>query len=269
MNVPVSAAEPLTNSTTSLCHEWGLAGHAIVSEELPLRALSFSAANEYCEISHAEVFDHQSCRMLVAPHGAHKGRIKIRVFNPNLRLRGIEIVICRAHPSITINVGGNNVRVYMGCIGYAFVSTMNLWADTSVCIGDGCTSNGATIVTANSDVIVQRDCMFSSEVFLQSSDQHGIVDAVSGALLNGGRRQIVLGEHVWMGRRTMILPDVRVGGGSIIAAGAVVTSDVPACSIVGGVPAKVLRQNCTWSRDPAGLSAVEKRSILRLRQCAQ
>lgn len=46
---------------------------------------------------------------------------------------------------------------------------------------------------------------------------------------------------MWIGRRVMVMPGVRIGDGAIIAAGAVVTKDVPDYAIVGGVPAKVIR----------------------------
>ncbi len=54
-------------------------------------------------------------------------------------------------------------------------------------------------------------------------------------------RPVVIGNDVWIGDRVVILPGVHVGDGSIIAAGAVVTRDVPPYAIVGGVPAKVIR----------------------------
>lgn len=52
---------------------------------------------------------------------------------------------------------------------------------------------------------------------------------------------VVIGNDVWIGTRAVILPGVRVGDGAVIAAGAVVTKDVPPLAIVGGVPARVIR----------------------------
>jgi maltose O-acetyltransferase len=57
--------------------------------------------------------------------------------------------------------------------------------------------------------------------------------------------KVVIGNDVWIGARVMILPGVTIGNGSIVGAGAVVTKDVPPYSIVGGVPAKVLKNRKT------------------------
>ena len=54
-------------------------------------------------------------------------------------------------------------------------------------------------------------------------------------------RPVVIGNDVWIGDRVIILPGVHVGEGSILAAGAVVTHDVPPYAIVGGSPAKIIR----------------------------
>lgn len=52
---------------------------------------------------------------------------------------------------------------------------------------------------------------------------------------------IVLGKNVWIGSNSTILQGVTVGDNAVVAAGAVVTKDVPANAIVGGVPAKVIK----------------------------
>ncbi len=56
------------------------------------------------------------------------------------------------------------------------------------------------------------------------------------------QKPIVIEDDVWIAGRVVITCGVRIGTGSVIAAGAVVTKDVPAWSIVGGVPAKILRK---------------------------
>ncbi len=56
----------------------------------------------------------------------------------------------------------------------------------------------------------------------------------------GKSAEIIIGEHVWIGANATILKGVNIGKGAIVAAGAVVTKDVPAGAIVGGVPAHVI-----------------------------
>ena len=52
---------------------------------------------------------------------------------------------------------------------------------------------------------------------------------------------ITVGNDVWIGRRVIIMPGVNIGDGCVIGAGAVVTKDIPAYSVVGGVPAKIIK----------------------------
>ena len=54
-------------------------------------------------------------------------------------------------------------------------------------------------------------------------------------------KEVVIGNDVWIGMRSIIMPGVKIGNGAVIGAGAVVTKDVPDYAIVGGVPAKVIR----------------------------
>jgi acetyltransferase-like isoleucine patch superfamily enzyme len=51
---------------------------------------------------------------------------------------------------------------------------------------------------------------------------------------------VEIGDYVFIGPRAIILPGVKIGRGAVIAAGAVVTKDVPDFTIVGGVPAKAI-----------------------------
>ncbi len=57
---------------------------------------------------------------------------------------------------------------------------------------------------------------------------------------------IVIKDRVWIGEQALVLKGVTIGTGSVIAARAVVTRDVPPNSLVGGVPARILRTNISW-----------------------
>lgn len=65
------------------------------------------------------------------------------------------------------------------------------------------------------------------------------LDIVTGMPSRG---DTVVGNDVWFGYRAIVMPGVRIGDGAIVAAGAVVTSDVPPYTIVGGDPARTIRR---------------------------
>ena len=52
---------------------------------------------------------------------------------------------------------------------------------------------------------------------------------------------VFIGSDVWIGRRVIILPGVHIGDGVVIGSGAVVTKDIPSYSVVGGVPARIIK----------------------------
>lgn len=58
------------------------------------------------------------------------------------------------------------------------------------------------------------------------------------------KREVVIGDDVWLGTRVMIMPGVNIGKGVIVAAGSVVTKDLPEYAVCAGVPAKVIRFRC-------------------------
>ncbi|MDR9760101.1 acyltransferase [Rhizobium redzepovicii] len=78
---------------------------------------------------------------------------------------------------------------------------------------------------------------------------------------------IVIGDDVWIGANCVILDGVTIGNGAVIAAGAVVTQDIPALSLAGGVPAKVLRRRGAAARK-SGTADVEDQ-LLKLGQKAK
>lgn len=81
------------------------------------------------------------------------------------------------------------------------------------------------------------------DVNISDSDMHPIV--IDGEEMPR-TEPIRIGNHVWVGNGVRILKGVTIGDGAILAAGSIVTKDVEPRTLVGGVPARVLRKNVDW-----------------------
>lgn len=88
-------------------------------------------------------------------------------------------------------------------------------------------------------ITIGEDACISTEVIIRDNDAHSIEKGEPVG-------DIIIGNHVWIGTRAVILKGVKIGDGAVVAAGAIVTHDVPAHTMVGGVPAKVIRKNVVW-----------------------
>lgn len=106
-------------------------------------------------------------------------------------------------------------------------------------------------ITIGKNVFINSGCHFQDQGGIEIGDGcligHNVVLAtINHDLYPENNRinhytPIRLGKSVWVGSNSTILPGVTVGDWAVIAAGAVVTRDVPPLTIVGGVPAKVIR----------------------------
>lgn len=148
-----------------------------------------------------------------------------------------------------ITIEGDNNRLIIGerCVvrgAIGFVRVNN----TTIRIGDRTTLAGVLLQAHEPhNIEIGADCMFSTEVFVSSSDMHPIFDEETGARINPAAA-IDIADHVWVGFRSIIAKGVSIGAGSIIGAGSVVTSAIPAGVVAAGNPARVLRENVSWRR---------------------
>lgn len=96
-------------------------------------------------------------------------------------------------------------------------------------------------ISAFQHVSIGRECIIADRVMLIDFD-HGVTEVERPIRLQGiYKRDVRVGHNVWMGYGACILRGVSVGDNSIIGTSAVVTSEVPANAVVGGIPARVIR----------------------------
>lgn len=91
-------------------------------------------------------------------------------------------------------------------------------------------------------VSIGKDVMMGLEVVIYTSGhRHDRLDIPMGKQGSDEVRPVTVGNDVWIGRRAIIMPGVRIGNGCIIGAAAVVTKDIPDYSIAVGVPARPVK----------------------------
>ena len=88
---------------------------------------------------------------------------------------------------------------------------------------------------------IGENVSISENVTIRDSDDHTIIGSDRKMTL-----PVKIGNHVWIGMNVTILKGVTIGDGAVVAAGAVVTKDVLPKSLVGGVPAKILKEYIEW-----------------------
>ena len=127
--------------------------------------------------------------------------------------------------------------------------------DTLLKVGGGFSIGDNYRITLNphTSIIIGDDCMASYDVVIRSNDGHSIFDVCSKENINSSyeisrERNVMIGDHVWLGQRTVILYYTQIGDGSIIGANSLVNSKIPNNCIAVGCPAKVIKRNIAWSR---------------------
>jgi len=107
----------------------------------------------------------------------------------------------------------------------------NLTIGRRVFINSGCKIQDQGGVTIGDDVLIGHDVVIATLNHASDPDRRG--DLVPA--------RVTIGDKVWIGAHATVLPGVTLGEGAIVAAGAVVTKDVAPGTIVGGVPAKFIK----------------------------
>lgn len=113
-----------------------------------------------------------------------------------------------------------------------------------------------------SKVTIGKDCLFSQNLIIRSNDGHSIFDVETGQNINSTpeinkAREIMIGNHVWLGIHCTILYDTQIEDGSVIGALSLVKGKIPNNCIAAGVPARIVRKNIAWSEE-SGADTIEK-----------
>jgi acetyltransferase-like isoleucine patch superfamily enzyme len=148
--------------------------------------------------------------------------------------------MCFVAPGVKFEIGAN-ARVRLGrwsWIGHGCkvrVHEGELSIGAKTVFGQECT------ISAFQHVSIGRECIIADRVMMIDFD-HGMVE-VERPIREQGiyKRDVNVGHNVWIGYGACVLRGVTVGDNSVIGTSSVVTCDVPANAVVGGIPAKLIR----------------------------
>ncbi|OGM56594.1 hypothetical protein A2955_02365 [Candidatus Woesebacteria bacterium RIFCSPLOWO2_01_FULL_37_19] len=111
----------------------------------------------------------------------------------------------------------------------------NFFEPTNIKIGEDTIIGSRAFLDGRASLIIGNHVDVASEVMIYNSE-HDVNDPDFKAK----QESVKIEDYVFIGPRVIILPGVRVGKGAVVAAGAVLTKNVPNNAIVGGVPAKII-----------------------------
>jgi maltose O-acetyltransferase len=134
---------------------------------------------------------------------------------------------------IGVPIGDNTVVCGRMSISGSRHAQRALRIGASCMINEGCRFETGATITIGDRVHIGHDV-----TVLTTTHEIGPHDQRSSVSVHA---PVAIGDGVWIGTRSLILPGVEIGAGSVVAAGAVVTQDVPPDTLVGGVPARPLR----------------------------
>ena len=169
-------------------------------------------------------------------------------------------------PSFTYDNRGdlNSVRLEIGEKCYINGSVILEREVGKVTIGDRTYIGSGTKIICAKEIRIGSDVLTAWGITIVDHDSHSThwqerandVEQWRQGLLDGGPQRaakrknwdivpmapVVIGDKVWIGFNAIILKGIHIGEGAVVAAGSVVTKDVPAYSIVGGNPARIIRE---------------------------
>jgi len=127
---------------------------------------------------------------------------------------------------------GKKVYIMHSCM---ITSPLDIEIGDHVCINHHTSISGRGFLKIGNFVMIGQNCSIQA-------GGHVFNDSTRPMMFQGQRSgPIEIGDDVWLGANVVVLPNVKIGRGSIIGANAVVTKDVPEFAIMGGVPAKLIR----------------------------
>ncbi|MDD5603336.1 MAG: acyltransferase [Eubacteriales bacterium] len=133
-------------------------------------------------------------------------------------------------------IAGNKVELHR----HVKLSAWGTEGRTEIVIGDDVSVGDRTEIHAGRKVEIGSGCKIAWDVCIMDRDYHKL-NGISEDI-----KPVSIGNNVWIGCSSIILKGTKIGSGAVIAAGSVVTGDVPPGALAAGNPARVIREGVRW-----------------------
>jgi acetyltransferase-like isoleucine patch superfamily enzyme len=156
------------------------------------------------------------------------------------RMRGIEILDRVSVLGVSPHIAGKgnlNFGSLVSFRGFGARSWFHVHRNANFSIGSRSFINSGVMIDVSVAVSIGKRCLIGDSVVIQDSNYHEIEE---GAGVKA--KPVLIGNNVWIGRNSIILPGVEIGDHSVVGAGSVVTKSVPPRSVVAGNPARIIRE---------------------------
>lgn len=203
---------------------------------------------------------HQAVRfpILIARHVKIDGHLSKNAIKLNGRIRpgrilfgfggSANLLYTRTRRSY-LNISGTGQVVFEGTARFSPQFTLII-KDATLEIGTGFDCNNGSMVICNCGITFGDNCMLGRDVEIRDSDGHFILEKHEHQEIEkNNKRKIRLGNNVWVCSRVTILKGVEIGNNCVVAHSSVCTK--PICGdglLIGGYPAKVIRENISWKK---------------------
>ena len=154
--------------------------------------------------------------------------------------------------NVKFHLKGNNNQVRIGK-NVRFKRGGSIWVEDYNCSIE--IKNGSTFVDVHlaaiephSKILIGQNCIMGSDIDVRTGDSHSIIDKNTNERYNKPK-DVIIGDHVWVTSHCDILKGVSIPKDSIVSTGSIVTKPFTQEGIIiGGSPAKILKENITWEK---------------------
>ena len=115
----------------------------------------------------------------------------------------------------------------------------NFGTGKGISIGDN--SGIGVNASIRGPLIIGKDVMMGPDVIILTTSHITTDTDKPMRLQKGVKTKVIIGDDVWIGTRSILMPGIKVGNGVIIGAGSIVTKDIPDYAVVGGSPARIIK----------------------------